>query len=142
MYRVLSAFAPRKNLTLLGCRFLSSAPYAQQTIYTGLKTEDNVIGKLRQAYKQIDESLKLLPSEYFYRQQMEATVKDRLNLLSNEHITRSQLEESFGEDILEVVLDQTNDELCLIQKMQEWKPWEPLAEQPPTGQWDSTSTIQ
>jgi len=37
---------------------------------------------------------------------------------------------------IEELIKQANDELALIPKMSEWKPWEPLAVQPPTGQWE------
>lgn len=62
-------------------------------------------------------------------------VGERLALLSSPDAQKEALEEAFGEDILEVVAEQAEEELKLIDKLQGWKPWEPPAENVPEEQW-------
>jgi len=46
------------------------------------------------------------------------------------------LEAKLGPGQLEEVIQQSKAELSLAKRMTHWKPWEPLANEPPSGQWD------
>ncbi|KAG0712411.1 NADH dehydrogenase [ubiquinone] 1 alpha subcomplex subunit 5 [Chionoecetes opilio] len=48
---------------------------------------------------------------------------------------REKLEKAINGGQLEEVVQQAENELSLARKMLDWKPWEPLVQEPPQGQW-------
>jgi NADH dehydrogenase (ubiquinone) 1 alpha subcomplex subunit 5 len=80
-----------------------------------------------------------LPSTAVFRQAVESLTQHRLSVVqSTENI--SEIEEKLDAGQIEEVILQAEDELKLIAKMEEWKPWEPLEVAIPKGQWDYKGT--
>ncbi|XP_054255398.1 NADH dehydrogenase [ubiquinone] 1 alpha subcomplex subunit 5 isoform X3 [Indicator indicator] len=46
-----------------------------------------------------------------------------------------KLEDKLNSGQIEEVIVQAENELSLARKMIQWKPWEPLVEEPPSDQW-------
>ncbi|KAG7159264.1 NADH dehydrogenase [ubiquinone] 1 alpha subcomplex subunit 5-like 2, partial [Homarus americanus] len=46
-----------------------------------------------------------------------------------------KLEKAISGGQIEEVIQQAENELTLARKMLEWKPWEPLVQEPTPGQW-------
>lgn len=55
--------------------------------------------------------------------------------LSLQEPNREKLEKALNAGQLEEVIKQAEGELTLARKMLDWKPWEPLVQEPPEGQW-------
>ena len=83
-----------------------------------------------------------MPAEAAYRQAVERLTRDRQRVVET-HQDRAEIERLIGRGQLEQLLVQAVDERALAERMLEWRPWEPLAEQPPSAdQWqyfDSTA---
>lgn len=114
-------------------RFFSAA--AEQTIYTGLFRNANVLTELESMYRESKKALGCLPPECEYRQSMEAVADERLALLAEPNVSRERFEGAVGEGLVEEVLQQASEELRLIEKMSAWQPWQSLEDPPPAGQW-------
>ena len=67
--------------------------------------------------------MKVIPEGAMYRQVVEATANHRLQVLEAE-ADPQKVEAAIGEGQLEELIEQAKDELELIPRMVEWKPWE------------------
>ncbi|KAJ3612184.1 hypothetical protein NHX12_020460 [Muraenolepis orangiensis] len=75
-----------------------------------------------------------MPADAAYRKYTEQLVSERFDLLKSEPDVAT-LEQKINGGQIEEVIFQAECELALSRKMVQWKPWEPLVEEPPPGQW-------
>eukprot|EP00275_Glaucocystis_incrassata_P000411 EC119099.1.p1 GENE.EC119099.1~~EC119099.1.p1 ORF type:complete len:122 (+),score=15.29 EC119099.1:91-456(+) len=73
------------------------------------------------------EAVKVIPESAIYRVNVEQIYKYRL-IVAEEESDRNRIEERINCGKIEQLILQANDELELIPKMAEWKPWEVDAE--------------
>ncbi|XP_072027603.1 NADH dehydrogenase [ubiquinone] 1 alpha subcomplex subunit 5-like [Amphiura filiformis] len=111
-----------------------SGAIKKTTGLVGLAVEANPHEKLRVLYEKISAALQLIPKDAAYRQYTEQIVIERMDLVSKES-NIDKLEEKMNAGQIEEVIAQAKDELSLARKMVEWKPWEPLKDEAPPGQW-------
>ncbi|XP_063073977.1 NADH dehydrogenase [ubiquinone] 1 alpha subcomplex subunit 5 [Engraulis encrasicolus] len=90
--------------------------------------------RLRILYTKILGTLQTMPQDAAYRKYTEEIVTDRLNAVKAEP-DLGKLEVKINGGQIEEVIAQAEFELSLARKMNEWKPWEPLVEEPPANQW-------
>ena len=69
-----------------------------------------------------------------YRKYTEQITDEKLSMVKAEPDVKKLEERLQGGQIEEVIL-QAENELSLARKMIQWKPWEPLVEEPPASQW-------
>ncbi|XP_007896749.1 NADH dehydrogenase [ubiquinone] 1 alpha subcomplex subunit 5 [Callorhinchus milii] len=100
----------------------------------GLAVAQNPHERLRILYARILGALQEMPKEAGYRKYTEQIVNDRLNLVQSEKDVE-KLEGKLNCGQIEEVIFQAESELNLARKMAQWKPWEPLIEEPPENQW-------
>ena len=73
--------------------------------------------------KEVLESVKAIPPEAGYRKTVEATYTHRLSVAeSTEEV--ADIESKIASGQIEELVIQAKDELSIIPKMAEWKPWE------------------
>jgi NADH dehydrogenase (ubiquinone) 1 alpha subcomplex subunit 5 len=105
----------------------------------GIPVHPNPRPHLIKTYKDTLTALTRLPATAVYRQAAEALTQQRLAVVeSNEDV--AEIERTIGAGQIEELIMQAKDELTLVPKMEEWKPWEPLETPVPKGQWDYSST--
>ncbi|KAG8439833.1 hypothetical protein GDO86_005849 [Hymenochirus boettgeri] len=92
----------------------------------GLAVAQNPHERLRILYTKILATLQTIPKDAAYRKYTEQIVNERFNAVQTERIKCGEIEE---------VIVQAENELYLARQMLEWKPWEPLIEEPPANQW-------
>ncbi|KAJ3033991.1 hypothetical protein HK097_004655, partial [Rhizophlyctis rosea] len=73
--------------------------------------------------------------ESVYRQSAESVTKQRLSVVESVQDV-GEIESRLGMGVIEELMEQAEDELKLIAEMEKYRPWEPLEEKPPAGQWD------
>ncbi|XP_073184340.1 NADH dehydrogenase [ubiquinone] 1 alpha subcomplex subunit 5 isoform X2 [Lepidochelys kempii] len=78
----------------------------------GLAVAETPHEHLRILYTKILAALQDIPKDAAYRKYTEQIVNERFNMVKT-----------------------AESELSLARKMVQWKPWEPLVEEPPTDQW-------
>ncbi|XP_062338869.1 NADH dehydrogenase [ubiquinone] 1 alpha subcomplex subunit 5 [Osmerus eperlanus] len=100
----------------------------------GLAVSHNPHERLRVLYSKILASLQTMPQDAAYRKYTEQLVNHRFNLIKTE-LDVKKLEQKINCGQIEEVIAQAEFELSLSRKMAEWKPWEPLIEEPPPNQW-------
>ncbi|XP_022098798.1 NADH dehydrogenase [ubiquinone] 1 alpha subcomplex subunit 5-like [Acanthaster planci] len=111
-----------------------SGALKKSTGLVGLAVEAHPRDKLRVLYTKILGILQTVPKEAAYRQSTEQIVNDKLNVVKSEPNTE-KLEMKINCGQIEEAIRQAEAELSLARKMVEWKPWEPLKEDAPPGQW-------
>ncbi|NXU41995.1 NDUA5 dehydrogenase, partial [Drymodes brunneopygia] len=81
-----------------------------------------------------DAVLQKISQDAAYRKYTEQIVNERFDLVKKETDVQ-KLQEKLNSGQIEEVIVQAENELSLARKMIQWKPWEPLIEEPPSGQW-------
>eukprot|EP00245_Coleochaete_scutata_P004100 TRINITY_DN16353_c0_g1_i1.p1 TRINITY_DN16353_c0_g1~~TRINITY_DN16353_c0_g1_i1.p1 ORF type:complete len:151 (-),score=29.80 TRINITY_DN16353_c0_g1_i1:206-619(-) len=89
----------------------------------GLEVVPEAREKLIGLYKQTLQAVQVIPDTAVYRQTVEKLTNYRLKVCEEETST-SSLEKKIGSGQVEELIWQAKDELELIPKMAEWKPWE------------------
>ncbi|XP_069085983.1 NADH dehydrogenase [ubiquinone] 1 alpha subcomplex subunit 5 isoform X2 [Pleurodeles waltl] len=100
----------------------------------GLAVVHNPHERLRILYAKILATLQTIPKDAAYRKYTEQIINERFSAVKTEPDVQ-KLEERFNCGQIEEVIVQAEHELSLARKMKEWKPWEPLIEEPPANQW-------
>ncbi|XP_047245432.1 NADH dehydrogenase [ubiquinone] 1 alpha subcomplex subunit 5 isoform X2 [Girardinichthys multiradiatus] len=110
------------------CRF------HRTTGLVGLAVSQNPHERLRILYSKILASLQTMPQDAVYRRYTEQLVKERFDHVKTEPDVE-KLEKKINGGQIEEVIFQAESELALSRKMANWKPWEPMVEEPPPNQW-------
>ncbi|XP_067345958.1 NADH dehydrogenase [ubiquinone] 1 alpha subcomplex subunit 5 [Channa argus] len=100
----------------------------------GLAVCQNPHERLRILYTKILGMLQTMPQDAAYRKYTEQLVNERFHHVKTEPDVE-KLETKINCGQIEEVISQAEHELALSRKMSEWKPWEPLVEEPPSNQW-------
>ncbi|XP_038262721.1 NADH dehydrogenase [ubiquinone] 1 alpha subcomplex subunit 5 [Dermochelys coriacea] len=100
----------------------------------GLAVAETPHEHLRILYTKILTALQDIPKDAAYRKYTEQIVNERFNMVKTEPNVE-KLEDKMKSGQIEEVIIQAENELSLARKMVQWKPWEPLVEEPPTDQW-------
>ena len=113
---------PASSATL---RVLAASYHKQTTGIVGLPIDEQARVHLKEKLEEVLTSLKAhgIPADAKYRMAIEETCTTKLKAIDSESHTDEQLEELFGRQ-LEQEIKLCKDELELIPKMAEWKPWE------------------
>ncbi|KFP69323.1 NADH dehydrogenase [ubiquinone] 1 alpha subcomplex subunit 5, partial [Acanthisitta chloris] len=106
----------------------------QTTGLVGLTVVENPHERLRILYSKILSVLQNIPKDAAYRKYTEQIVNERMNLVKKENDVQ-KLQDKLNSGVIEEVIVQAENELSLARKMVQWKPWEPLVEEPPSDQW-------
>ncbi|KAI9217767.1 ETC complex I subunit conserved region-domain-containing protein [Blastocladiella britannica] len=104
------------------------------TGFTGLMPHPRPHAALTELYESTLTKLQALPADYAYRTATAAVTKQRLALVK-EVADVSELESKLGEGPIEWVVIQAQAEADLVDKMAQWKAWEPLEVAPSENQW-------
>eukprot|EP00123_Amoebidium_parasiticum_P004143 comp15425_c0_seq1/m.12379 comp15425_c0_seq1/g.12379 ORF comp15425_c0_seq1/g.12379 comp15425_c0_seq1/m.12379 type:complete len:116 (-) comp15425_c0_seq1:81-428(-) len=100
----------------------------------GLAVEPRAREILIGLYQTTLAELSKLPAEAGYRKHTETITTYRLNVVEkNEQIPK--IEQTIDCGCAEELIAQAKRELGLIEKVKEWKIWEPLVQQAPAKQW-------
>ncbi|XP_007531738.1 NADH dehydrogenase [ubiquinone] 1 alpha subcomplex subunit 5 isoform X3 [Erinaceus europaeus] len=90
--------------------------------------------RLKILYAKILDVLDQIPKNAAYRKYTEQITNEKLSMVKAEPNVK-KLEEQLQSGQIEEVIVQAENELSLARKMVQWKPWEPLVDEPPTNQW-------
>uniref|UniRef100_A0A6I8N870 NADH dehydrogenase [ubiquinone] 1 alpha subcomplex subunit 5 n=1 Tax=Ornithorhynchus anatinus TaxID=9258 RepID=A0A6I8N870_ORNAN len=90
--------------------------------------------RLRILYTKILDALEHIPQNAAYRKYTEQITNEKLQMVKEERDVQ-KLEDRLQGGQIEEVIEQAESELNLARKMLQWKPWEPLVEEPPANQW-------
>ncbi|KAG0230620.1 hypothetical protein BGW42_000825 [Actinomortierella wolfii] len=122
---------------MFATRRLFSAVTKKTTGIYGLPVHPDPRPHLISIYKDTLVQLEKIPSHAVYRQATAALTNHRLNVVeANEDI--GKIEEQLDCGQIEEIVVQAVEERKLIDKMLEWKPWEPLETPAPKDQWNYT----
>lgn len=104
------------------------------TGWAGLPVHPQPRQALLSAYQKTLDLVQQMPAESIYRQSVERFSKERMAIVEST-TDLGLIESKVGQGQVEQLLLQAIDEQALAERMLEWKPWEPLKEQPPVDQW-------
>ncbi|KAI0271365.1 NADH2 dehydrogenase [Gloeopeniophorella convolvens] len=102
----------------------------------GLAVHPNPLPELAKTYESTLAALSAFPQHAAYRQGTEAITLRKLKIVQEANGDVATAEKQLDEGQIEEVLLVARDELGLVNKMAEWKAWEPLEEKPEPGQWE------
>lgn len=88
----------------------------------GLPVDEEARSNLTAILNQVLEEIKIIPADVEYRKAVEETVNRKLSALATD-VSDEDLEASFGRQ-LEQEIKLCQEELKLIPRMAEWKPWD------------------
>ncbi|KAI9339558.1 hypothetical protein DFJ73DRAFT_846464 [Zopfochytrium polystomum] len=108
----------------------------QASTFFGLDAHPNPRPALISLYRRILNNVSALPSDAIYRKSVESITQQRLKIAESE-TELDRIVEKIDCGVMEELIWQAQDELKLVAKMAELKPWLPLEEAPVPGQWDS-----
>uniref|UniRef100_A0A8C3BQU6 NADH dehydrogenase [ubiquinone] 1 alpha subcomplex subunit 5 n=1 Tax=Cairina moschata TaxID=8855 RepID=A0A8C3BQU6_CAIMO len=126
--------ARRPSLCPLRARLRPSAPRMRLAVPGCAAMAGALRKRLRILYAKILGVLQNIPKDAAYRKYTEQIVNQRLNLVQTETDVQ-KLQDKLNSGQIEEVIVQAENELSLSRKMLQWKPWEPLVEEPPSNQW-------
>ncbi|XP_059567670.1 NADH dehydrogenase [ubiquinone] 1 alpha subcomplex subunit 5 isoform X1 [Myotis daubentonii] len=106
----------------------------KSTGLVGLAVCETPHERLRILYTKILDVLEQIPKNAAYRKYTEEITNERLGMVKAEPDVKKLEDRLQGGQIEEVIL-QAESELSLARKMIQWKPWEPLVDEPPANQW-------
>ncbi|KAM7133464.1 NADH dehydrogenase [ubiquinone] 1 alpha subcomplex subunit 5-like [Molossus nigricans] len=99
----------------------------------GLAVWESPHKRLRILYTKILDVLEQIPKNAAYRRYTVQITSEKLDMVKAEPDVKKLDDQFQGGQIEEVIL-QAGNELSLVRKMIQWKPWEPLVEEPPANQ--------
>uniref|UniRef100_A0A667GT73 NADH dehydrogenase [ubiquinone] 1 alpha subcomplex subunit 5 n=1 Tax=Lynx canadensis TaxID=61383 RepID=A0A667GT73_LYNCA len=108
--------------------------FEQTTGLVGLAVCESPHERLRILYTKILDVLEQIPKNAAYRKYTEQITNEKLSMVKAEPDVKKLEDQLQGGQLEEVIL-QAENELSLARKMIQWKPWEPLVEEPPANQW-------
>ncbi|CAO3643175.1 unnamed protein product [Cunninghamella blakesleeana] len=116
-------------------RRLLQAATKVTTGLTGIPVHPNPRPHLIQTYNETLSVLSRFPAHAVYRQSTESFTKNRLAIVeATENV--DEIESKIAGGQIEELILQAEDELKLVNKMEQWKPWEELEVPiPDNGQW-------
>ncbi|XP_004401267.1 PREDICTED: NADH dehydrogenase [ubiquinone] 1 alpha subcomplex subunit 5-like isoform X1 [Odobenus rosmarus divergens] len=100
----------------------------------GLAVCESPHERLRILYTKILDVIEQIPKNAAYRKYIEQITNEKLSMVKAEPDVKKLEDQLQGGQLEEVIL-QAENELSLARKMLQWKPWEPLVEEPPANQW-------
>ncbi|XP_035582627.1 NADH dehydrogenase [ubiquinone] 1 alpha subcomplex subunit 5-like [Zalophus californianus] len=100
----------------------------------GLAVCESPHERLRILCTKILDVLEQIPKNAAYRKYTEQITNEKLSMVKVEPDVKKLEDQLQGGQLEEVIL-QAENELSLARKMLQWKPWEPLVEEPPAKQW-------
>ncbi|KAI0793469.1 NADH2 dehydrogenase [Abortiporus biennis] len=103
---------------------------------TGLAVHPNPLPELKKTYESTLVALSSIPETSVYRQGVLAITQRKLKIIEEAKGDIAAAEKNLDEGQIEESIGIAHDELGLVQKMIEWKAWEPLEEKPEPGQWE------
>jgi len=106
----------------------------QTTGLVGLKRVANPREVLSSLYEDTLAVASQMPSTAAYRQELENRVNKQIKTL-NSTKTVDEFEQAMKLGLVEQIVVTAEEDLALAKKMLDWRPWEPLEEQPAPGQW-------
>ncbi|XP_045701037.1 NADH dehydrogenase [ubiquinone] 1 alpha subcomplex subunit 5-like [Phyllostomus hastatus] len=123
---------------------LPSADTEEMSVETGLlKNTSGLVGlevyeslhrKLRILYTKILDILEQNPKNAAYRKYTEQITNEKLDMVKAKPDVKKLEDQLQGGQIEEVIL-QAENELSLVRKVIQLKPWEPSVEEPPVNAW-------
>ncbi|KAI8920075.1 NADH2 dehydrogenase [Powellomyces hirtus] len=101
----------------------------------GVPVHPNPRPHLISLYQRIIHTVERLPATTAIRQSVESLTRYRLSVVEK-HDDVPTIERELRAGQIEELIHQAEDELKLIPQMLKYKPWEPLEEPAPPGQWE------